>query len=93
MQSVAILKRILFVTDKFPWPLDDGGQIRSYQILKRLAKRFDVTLIAVSPGIRASEEVIEALGVEVVTFSRKQSARSTAWHLLRAVFTRRPYPL
>lgn len=38
-------KRILFVTEKFPYPLDSGGRIRTYNILKGLAIKYDIDLV------------------------------------------------
>ena len=84
---------ILFVTDKFPWPLDDGGQIRTFQILKALAFRFRVVLIAGSPQSLICEEAIRKLGVEVVSCERRRLPWMLPIHLVRALFTKRPYPL
>lgn len=39
------MKKILFITEKFPYPLDSGGRIRTYHILKGLAKEYEVCLI------------------------------------------------
>ncbi len=38
--------RILFLSERFPWPLEDGGNIRTYHLLRTLASKHDVTLIA-----------------------------------------------
>lgn len=84
---------ILFVTDKFPWPLDDGGQIRTFQILKALAFRFRVVLIAGSPPSLICEEAIRELGVEVVSCERRRLSWSLPIHVVVALFTKRPYPL
>lgn len=44
-------KHLLFVSQKFPFPLTDGGNIRTFKILEALSKNFHVTLIAsVSKG-------------------------------------------
>lgn len=37
--------RILFITEKFPYPLDTGGKIRTYHILKGLSQEHRVTLV------------------------------------------------
>jgi polysaccharide biosynthesis protein PslH len=37
--------RILFVTENLPYPLDSGGRIRSFHVLKALALRHQVTLV------------------------------------------------
>jgi glycosyltransferase involved in cell wall biosynthesis len=84
---------ILFVTEKFPWPLDDGGQIRTYQILKSLSAQFSVILVALRPFYPEYEEPIRRLGVEVITVPPCRSARMLPWYLLQSLFTKRPYPL
>lgn len=38
--------RILFVSAVLPWPLYSGGQVRIYNLLKRLSVRHDITLYA-----------------------------------------------
>ena len=42
--------RILFVTQKFPYPLDNGGNVRSYNLLRGLAQEHEVTLLATDSG-------------------------------------------
>jgi polysaccharide biosynthesis protein PslH len=37
--------KILFITEKFPYPLDSGGRIRTYHILQGLSQEHDVTLL------------------------------------------------
>lgn len=38
--------KILFISAVLPYPLHSGGQIRMYQLLKRLSKRHDITLVS-----------------------------------------------
>ena len=38
--------RILFVSEQFPYPLHDGGNLRTYHILRGLAREHDVWLVA-----------------------------------------------
>ncbi len=38
--------KILFVSAVLPYPLRSGGQIRIYQLLKRLSKRHEITLVS-----------------------------------------------
>lgn len=45
--------KILFVSAVFPYPLRSGGQVRMYQLLKRLSKRHEITLASY---IRKPEE-------------------------------------
>jgi glycosyltransferase involved in cell wall biosynthesis len=37
---------LLFITQQLPYPLTDGGNVRTFRILEGLASRFDVTLVA-----------------------------------------------
>ncbi len=37
--------KILFISENFPYPLDSGGRIRSYHIMKGLSQEHDVTLV------------------------------------------------
>ena len=85
--------RILFVTEKFPYPKDDGGQIRSYHVLSALASAFPVTLLSLPARSPADEEAIRALGVEVVACGRKRAAFTVPWFVGSALFTREPYPM
>lgn len=41
---------ILFVTEQFPYPLDTGGNVRTFNLLRGLASAHDVTLVATSRG-------------------------------------------
>jgi glycosyltransferase involved in cell wall biosynthesis len=45
--------RLLFLAHLLPWPLDGGGQIKSYHTLRLLASRYDIRLLAF---IRRPEE-------------------------------------
>lgn len=86
-------RRILFVTEKFPWPLDDGGQLRTWHVLAGLAAELPVTLVSLAPADPSALEAVRALGVEVATFPRRRSAARTAWYAAKALATRKPYPI
>jgi glycosyltransferase involved in cell wall biosynthesis len=61
---------VLAVTSELPWPLNTGGHIRSFHLLRSLAARFDLRLVAGvdslnDPGIaRLKEEGIRVCPVE-----------------------------
>ena len=38
--------KILFITEQFPYPLNDGGNLRTYHILRGLAREHEVWLVA-----------------------------------------------
>jgi glycosyltransferase involved in cell wall biosynthesis len=85
--------RVLFVTEKHPWPQDDGGQIRSFQVLRALSRTCRVTLLATDPQAPGAREPLSALGIEVVFVPPHRSAWKLPFELVRALFTRRPWPL
>jgi glycosyltransferase involved in cell wall biosynthesis len=57
---------VLAVTSEMPWPLDSGGHLRSFHLLRTLADRFDVRLVVPSTGDdEAGRAALEAAGVGV----------------------------
>jgi polysaccharide biosynthesis protein PslH len=85
--------RILFVSEKFPWPIDDGGQIRTYNVLRTLASEFEVSLVALEPPSPAHEKPIRDLRVEVKTLRKVRPRWAMPWYATQSLFTRAPYPL
>lgn len=81
--------RILFVTQRVPWPLDSGGNLRTYHLLAALAGRFEVTLAATAPagdGEKEAQRALERLGarVRLVPDPRPGGVRGRARSLVRA---------
>jgi len=82
--------KILMLTPYLPYPLFSGGQIRSYNLLKNLAQKHEITLFSF---IRSGKEEqylkhLKPFCRKVIIFKRRQ-----AWdprNLLLALFT--PYP-
>lgn len=40
--------RLLFLTSRFPYPLDKGDKLRAFHLIRRLSSRFDIFLFAIS---------------------------------------------
>ena len=82
--------KLLMLTPYLPYPLYSGGQSRSYNLLKNLARKHEIALFSF---IRSNQEgqflpKLKPLCRRVVVFKRRQ-----AWdprNLLLALFT--PYP-
>lgn len=53
-------KAVLFVSQQFPYPLTDGGNIRTFKLLEGLAAQYDVCLIA---SVRSNSDIQEGLGL------------------------------
>lgn len=77
--------RILFVTERLPYPLDNGGNVRSYHILAGLTAEHEVTVVSGTLGDASQVDVdaVTALGTRVLLVPLKR--RSAAFEL-RAAF-------
>jgi glycosyltransferase involved in cell wall biosynthesis len=81
--------RVLFLAHLLPWPLHGGGQVKSYHVLRALASRVDVTLVAFARG--PVGDAVEALaplcagGVATVPLPRGRHRDAVA--LARAAAT------
>ena len=57
---------VLAVTSELPWPLDSGGHLRSFHLLRTLTDRFDVRLVVPTSGSdEPGRAALEAAGVSV----------------------------
>lgn len=87
---------VLFVTEKFPYPLDNGGNVRTFHLLKGLAREHQVTLVAADPGdVRKSDvEAVNGLcrDVRLVRVPRLTTARDVL-HLLGSFASGVPFLL
>lgn len=74
---------ILMITPYLPYPLFSGGQIRTYHLLKYLAKKHDITLFSFirSDNERTSISHLQQFCKKVVVFKRRR-----AWSLLNILF-------
>ena len=59
--------KILFLSPTVPFPLTDGGRIRVFNLLKQIAEKSDVTLLALETQPTDAEGVVELqqLGIQV----------------------------
>jgi glycosyltransferase involved in cell wall biosynthesis len=56
----------LAVTSELPWPLNSGGHLRSFHLLRALARRFRIRLVAAAlPDERPSIEALSQIGIIV----------------------------
>ena len=66
-----IMKKILMISYRFPYPLIDGSRIRIYNIGKILAERYQVDLLAINEGKIAIGDIEETEKIfnKVIPFS------------------------
>lgn len=50
-------QKLVFITSRFPYPLEKGDKLRVYYQLEGLAQRFDIHLIAINQGQPTTEEI------------------------------------
>ena len=86
---------VLAITSELPWPLDRGGHLRSFHLLRGLAADFDVRLVApMEPGQEALVPALTAAGLRVcaVPVGRRRAPAETL-RVVRAALSREPYVL
>ena len=83
--------KVLFVTTRIPHPPWRGDQVRSWNLLRHLSRRHDITLAAVTVGRPppASLQAVASLGVTVESIPL--SRVGTPFALARGAFTSTPF--
>jgi len=89
--------KILFLTNRSPYPIKDGQSRRTYNILKGLAYRHEVYLLSLYES--AEEATPESIGhlksfckqVEMLPAPRKTLSLAMVARLLRSLFSKDPY--
>ena len=75
---------ILAVTSQLPWPLNSGGHLRSFHLLRAMARRFQVRLVV--PVVDGDESSIEPLLQQGITVCPVPVGARIQWReALRAV--------
>lgn len=88
-------KTILFVSQQFPYPLTDGGNIRTFKLLKGLATQYEICLIAsvrATADARKGLELLQEFCSEVVCVPdvKSRSPFSLAFTIGRALLRNLP---
>jgi len=87
---------LLAVTSQLPWPLDSGGHLRTYHLLRALAARFRVRLVAGVPaqGTAIPLDAFEDAGIRLhpVPLPARTWPRE-GWRLAAATAAGDPYVL
>ena len=85
--------KILFLSPTVPFPLTDGGRIRVFNLLKQIAAKSDVTLLALETQPTDAEGVpeLQQLGIQVHLVPNAPTLpRLSFGTLLNAFFKRQP---
>lgn len=87
-------KKILYLTQMYPYPPDGGGKIKTFQTLRALAQEYEVFAVFVSETQPTRDELheLEKLGIIVKIFysdrilaSVKDDVINLAWHFIRGI--------
>lgn len=82
--------KILMLTPYLPYPLHSGGQIRSYNLIKNLSKKHQITLFSF---IRSQKESIHIAELKKYCTKVKVFKRRQAWDLRNILISAlTPYP-
>jgi glycosyltransferase involved in cell wall biosynthesis len=88
-------KSILCITSELPWPLDTGGKLRTFHLLRALAHQFHVRVIV--PVSSAHDEAIQQLQDHNITVIPVHVAAKNAFNqvgkALSAAVQSKPYVL
>lgn len=85
-------KKLLYLSQCFPLPLDGGGRIKTFNTLKTLSQKFDVFAVFVSERSANENELLEfkKLGIKIKIFKTKLMSESIkddylklAWNYLQ----------
>ena len=84
---------VLVITSELPWPLNTGGHIRSFHILKALSAKFNVRVVA---GVEVADDhglpALSRNGIRVVpAFQKKRNPFAEAGRVAQALLCEEPY--
>jgi polysaccharide biosynthesis protein PslH len=85
--------RILLLTQVVPYPPDSGPKIKTYNVLRFLARRHDVHLVSFvrSPAEEHHARQLDDICASVTTVPIRRSRRSDVAYLARSLMTQRPF--
>ncbi|MEL6676533.1 MAG: glycosyltransferase [Bacteroidota bacterium] len=83
--------KLVFLTSRFPYPIEKGDKLRAYHQIRYLAQSHEVILIALSdqPVQAADRQVLEALCEKVYLFQLPKW--QSPFRLIRALFNNWPF--
>jgi glycosyltransferase involved in cell wall biosynthesis len=84
--------KILMLTPYLPYPLLSGGQIRTYNLLKKLASKHEITLFALIKNENEKQYIaeLEKYCTKVRVFKRSEKP-FTPKNIMKAVFSSYPF--
>ncbi|MBS4206710.1 glycosyltransferase [Bacillus sp. FJAT-50079] len=93
------MKKILFLTNLIPYPLDNGGKIKSHNIIKALSQKYDIDLMCFSNNESDKKYAQKMLGIvkniHVIpkTLIRSTSFKNFIKDYSKSLFSLYPYSI
>lgn len=86
-----LLPKLLFITSRFPYPLEKGDKLRAFYFIKELSKTHNVVLISLSDKkVHLSEkQKLEEICAKVYCFELKKW--NIAFNLFLGLFSNKPF--
>ncbi|SLL33522.1 glycosyltransferase [Mycobacteroides abscessus subsp. abscessus] len=94
-----IMRKVLFITNLLPYPLDNGGKIKSYNIISALSKLYEIDLICFANSksdLKYSDslkDITNDTKIVVKTIVRSSSKLSFIKEYLKSLFSFLPYSI
>lgn len=97
MKRCDILGRVLFITNLLPFPLDNGGKIKTYNTIVALSQHYDIDLLCFVNNIEDKKNIsglnkyVSNCTVIGKTLIRSTSRLSFMKDYLKSLISKRPY--
>lgn len=91
------MKKILFLTNLIPYPLDNGGKIKSYNTVKALSQNYSIDMICFcneeyeKKHIKNISEIVDEIEVIPKTVIRSASLKVFLYDYIKSLFSLKPY--
>lgn len=77
---------LLVLSPAFPYPPASGGDIRIYQLLRRLARSFEIHVLAAGDGPDGADQLlVDETGIAAIYCRREEPRQSLAWQLTKRI--------
>ena len=84
--------KVLLLTQVLPYPPDSGPKVKTWNVLKYLAQRHEVTLVSFVRGDQSAEvSHLKRHCRAVYTAPMSRGVWSDGWSMFRSLVTRQPF--
>jgi len=86
---------ILFLTTALPYPLHSGAAIRTFNLIKSIAKRYRITFVAFGNPLQEKDniKVLKKICADVKVIPLKSTKVAPLCILTRSIFSNKPYTI